>query len=959
MIIRFRSLLFSFYFIVGIHASNLAQNIEFGTPPIRNFTKKAYAASPQNWQIDQRKDGMMLFANNLGLLCFNGNTWTIQPINNHTIVRSIYSHTDRRIYVGGQGEFGYFDQTNGLRMQYHALTHLVPKRYRNFADVWSILSMGKYILFQTNREVFIFDGHSLTVYSPEESIKKMFTLHQKIYLQLNDFTFNVFNGNGFDKTSIFEGLQGDIIDVCDIENGKIWVATHKYGIFEYSAQKRNTIRLNKNIGRITSMRSLSDKRILVSTSGNGLYIINTKGHVLLSLNKATGLLNNSIIATREDKDGNLWISSESGIDFIEYQSPYRFLFPDVPSNGTGYSMAILKGKLYLGTNNGLYAASLNRQNNIDNNPFVEVAGSKDICWNLDTIQGSLWVGHNEGASLVTNNRLTPVYRGQGVWKFIPLNTRQILFGAYEGIGIIRQDGAQTLASIYNGFNESSRILVKDSTNQIWMSHPYRGVYKISVENPNSIPTVTLYDQSKGLESNLDNYILSIDNQIYSSNSKGIFYLDRIKNRFQHDTALERIIGFEKGVKLLLADEYHNIWFRKGLKLGFIQLSPDTWKSPIHKTILPPLPESLAGGFEKVFPVSKDEFIFNCESGFLLFDKRKSTSNHTYTTYVSNLSILNNHDSIVFSGIESIFLKYNKVNILNLSHEQNNLRFDISCYSYSNKTIEYRYTLTGSTKNTTAWTTESFINYNNLNSGNYTLKVETRIGDIIQSNPAYFYFNISPAWYNTNWFNLIISLFVILTIYSLFFFQKKKYKSEKLQMTQQHREVVNRQADRVAQTEEELIRLKNEQLQQAIRYKNSELASIAMQLAHKKDFITTLEEELKTIKNDKLSNSEITAHLTRIIRTVKQENVLDEDWQRFTHYFNELNQNFIQRLKEKYPNLTNHDHKLAAYLRMNLTTKEIAALTNTSIRGVEGSRYRLRKKMGLQNEQNLSDIINNI
>ena len=93
--------------------------------------------------------------------------------------------------------------------------------------------------------------------------------------------------------------------------------------------------------------------------------------------------------------------------------------------------------------------------------------------------------------------------------------------------------------------------------------------------------------------------------------------------------------------------------------------------------------------------------------------------------------------------------------------------------------------------------------------------------------------------------------------------------------------------------------------------------------------------------------------------MKQENVLDEDWQRFTHYFNELNQNFIQRLKEKYPNLTNHDHKLAAYLRMNLTTKEIAALTNTSIRGVEGSRYRLRKKMGLQNEQNLSDIINNI
>ncbi|HMZ25607.1 MAG TPA: hypothetical protein PLG24_11720 [Saprospiraceae bacterium] len=105
--------------------------------------------------------------------------------------------------------------------------------------------------------------------------------------------------------------------------------------------------------------------------------------------------------------------------------------------------------------------------------------------------------------------------------------------------------------------------------------------------------------------------------------------------------------------------------------------------------------------------------------------------------------------------------------------------------------------------------------------------------------------------------------------------------------------------------------------------------------------------------------DISANLARIIHRLQHESTLDEDWERFSHYFNEVNQGFILRLKEKYPNLTPNDHRLAAYLRMNLSTKDIAALSNISIRGVEGSRYRLRKKMNLENDDNLHEIMNSI
>ena len=99
-----------FCFLMTNSFLSFGQNFELGTPPIRNFTKKIYAASPQNWQIGQRSDGMMLFANNLGLLTFTGNSWDLYPIANRTIVRSLLVHPDQRIYIGGQGEFGFFDQ---------------------------------------------------------------------------------------------------------------------------------------------------------------------------------------------------------------------------------------------------------------------------------------------------------------------------------------------------------------------------------------------------------------------------------------------------------------------------------------------------------------------------------------------------------------------------------------------------------------------------------------------------------------------------------------------------------------------------------------------------------------------------------------------------------------------------------------------------------------------------------
>ena len=76
--------------------------------------RDSYKGSPQNWDIDQNWQGLMYFANNDGLLEFDGVNWKCYKVSNQTIVRSVKIATDGKIFIGAQGEMGYFEGNHFL-----------------------------------------------------------------------------------------------------------------------------------------------------------------------------------------------------------------------------------------------------------------------------------------------------------------------------------------------------------------------------------------------------------------------------------------------------------------------------------------------------------------------------------------------------------------------------------------------------------------------------------------------------------------------------------------------------------------------------------------------------------------------------------------------------------------------------------------------------------------------------
>ena len=150
--------------------------------------------------------------------------------------------------------------------------------------------------------------------------------------------------------------------------------------------------------------------------------------------------------------------------------------------------------------------------------------------------------------------------------------------------------------------------------------------------------------------------------------------------------------------------------------------------------------------------------------------------------------------------------------------------------------------------------------------------------------------------------------------------------------------------------QELMKLRNEQLSQDVDTKNRELAVSTMSLIKKDELLTLIKEDLKNTSDD--GSKSIKSVITNITKNISEE----DSWNVFKEAFDNADKDFLKKVKFAHPSLTPNDLRLCAYLRLNLSSKEVAPLISISVRSVEIKRYRLRKKMELTHEQGLVEYI---
>ena len=157
------------------------------------------------------------------------------------------------------------------------------------------------------------------------------------------------------------------------------------------------------------------------------------------------------------------------------------------------------------------------------------------------------------------------------------------------------------------------------------------------------------------------------------------------------------------------------------------------------------------------------------------------------------------------------------------------------------------------------------------------------------------------------------------------------------------------------TEKQIIKLQTEKLQAELAGKSRELANSAMSLVYKNELLQKISHEMLKIKD--ANGKPLAEEQLKRIQKVIDEGMNDErDWNLFESSFNEAHESFFKKLKGNHPDLVPNDLKLCAYLRMNMSSKEMASLLNISLRGVEIRRYRLRKKLNVPHDKNLVEFL---
>jgi DNA-binding CsgD family transcriptional regulator len=292
----------------------------------------------------------------------------------------------------------------------------------------------------------------------------------------------------------------------------------------------------------------------------------------------------------------------------------------------------------------------------------------------------------------------------------------------------------------------------------------------------------------------------------------------------------------------------------------------------------------------------------------------------------------------------------------VQHSSNSIHFEFASPVYAQQSnIEYSYFLEGFDKNWSAFSKKTEKDYTNLPAGNYAFKVKARNNLGNESPVGHFSFSVLPPGYQSRWaYGLYVFLFIFGN-YSLYVFLKRKFKKQKeTHEVEQNRLLYLHQLE-LEKTDKEIVKLKNEKLESEILHKNTELASVAMHLVQKGELLGKIKDEIVRLKKQSAYENG-SDDLKKIIRVISEEEKIDKQWEQFTVHFDNVHSGFLSGLKERHPGLTPHELKLSAYLRMNLSSKEIAQLMNISVRGAELNRYRLRKKLQIPPDMTLYDFL---
>lgn len=905
---------------------------------MKNYTKQEYHAANQNWSVAQDVKGYLYFANNIGLLEFDGITWTLYPAPEGAIIRSVAVDKENRIFTAGYRELGYWERNTLGRLEYHSLKQEVDKNFTPNEEFWNVITFGEHVYFQSFSKVYIYDYQKFEIVQPDGFVNSISDGGDRILVNIMNKGIFEIDGTQLKPYLISDFLsQTEIRFVLSFSQTQKIISTSNQGLLFYDGQKlsqwqpEQTEYFRKNIvnrGCLTA-----DGKIIIGTILDGISVFDREGKLLHRINKENGLQNNTVLGVMADPNQNIWIAMDKGIGYVSFAPDPSFTIVERSELGAVYNAAIYRDKLYLGTNQGLYF----RPFQSSDEPFRLVPETQGQVWDCKVIDDRLFVNHNKGTFEIQGDKVTQISAVSGGFSITenPLKPNSLVQSTYSNLLFYKKDNSQwKIDRVIYEFNDLIRYIEVDHLGNYWASHMYRGIFRLKFTNRDSLVYNRYYGSEVfGKDNNI--HVFKLENRIVFTTGDKLYTFDDLNDSIvDYTTMNEKLGSYQKASRIIAGPENH-YWLITDQSYGLFSIrNSEVKKIKEYPTRL--FNNQVITGYENIFPIDKSKAILCLENGYAILNAETISPASLILgkrPELRRISISGTNEQMIDLpiNISEIALRYNR----------NNLQLRFSFPYFGSDHIKYQSFIEGLDHQWSEPLEKPVFSYKRIPEGRYKLKVKA-VNLWGESSQEYsINLVILPPWYFSR---LAFFFYFLMVIFGLLFFRRRIVVRTQLKESRERDE-----------KERELEKLRNEKLMAELSFKSNELASSTMAIIKKNEFLMNVKEMLNTQKEE-LGSRYPDKYYDRLVQKIDENMTSQDDWKVFDTNFDRAHEQFMTTLKDNYRDLTPGDLRLCAFLRMNLSSKEIAPLLGISVRGVENHRYRLRKKFNLDADGNLTDFI---
>lgn len=899
----------------------------FGSKYIENINSTAYRGDIQIWAVEKGEDDYMFFATASGLSVWDGVRWSFYKTASEAYLRCLYyDKVSRTLYSGGDNEFGCWKQNKYGDFEYEQI-------YQN-PDVmvsrifWRCYASGNDVYFQTHEMIFRWqaDIRQMDWLEPHCYINYLHFCEGRLLVQLDEEFYVL---KDLKLTPLGVKVPNRVVNVVG-KQGVLYLFSEDKGIFVYEKGKLKKLNAGTDKllqeAKVFAAGTYGTDQFAVGTVLNGFYLLDASGNVVECVNSESGLQNTTVLSFGVDREENIWLGLDGGIARIYQDSREKYYQSFTGKIGSVYAIQYFKGSLFLGTNKGLFELK-------PDNSLHFITGSQGQVWDIYHIGEDLIVSHDKGMFRVEGDKFVSL-PFPGSWRLRSFPGEKGLYFSVDFTGLTVyevQDGHLKLRNHLENYNGSVNNAHIDKYGYIWLLCNDGGAARLKT------------DRERRRVTEVKNYIVphegrvlpgfcKLDNEIIFYTGTQAYCYDITSDSLIHnsyysgllDICGEGIISITQSVNLFFYITHNRTGVIERHDGKLVNKGYILSKSTGHM-----IPQA----FRRIIPVSRDIMALGLQNGIAFYKLRQENR-----------------------GNRDRMLKLRKVRQVTVEKETWLDMTGKTPFVFPFQTKEINFYFTGLSPFRTIdyridegkWTTvilEDALTLPYLEAGEHTLFV--RNADYGEDVPVFSQkVKVEQPWFLSAksilfLFAGIIGLVLLINLWNI---SRIERRHKRLQVRQE--EDMRKQQEAY---EMQMMRME-------LKEKDKKLVNFTMEGINRNNMLSEIREEVMGLQNDFTHPEQ---KIKSIVRKIDSHLNDKENWKIFEKYFNNIYDGFFDRLVMKYPDLTTNELKICAYIKLNLTSKEIAVLMNISPASVEMARHRLRKKLNISSEISLVNLMTEI